>query len=1573
MKNSQPKQVVCLGVFNPDGAMLWGRRKDNSSWTTIAGSMEGDESPTEAAIREAKEEGDLDLTEEDCQYIGCKHIKSGEMIVHVFKVKAPADYVPSCKNDPDDEFVEDSLKFVDIKHGLPAKIANNLHIPEGHNVLLQLMPIEYLDLIKTEDAQLVAGLSAKPTGPKPVKAKAKPEPEKNLIVTHNLSEAGLHHAHELGGLAAPSIAIAHKDHPLSSFGEITLVGDHTLVDPKQGVPVFDADVYSPRHPRAKFALNEKKWTNFARDLREHAKLVDKNGADQGIETDLLASGKLTDPRYVGDTPNKVLSSLFLKEKGIAVPTQTRPKKIDRHEWVVSPHVQQLRGTPALSRNIVFGSPEHKTLSDAVKKAIESHNFAGNRTDLDEEVVQRLVRAPEYDYLFDNGQLNYGAMDRIVTQANKVGETEHDPDHYNEQVSKLIEPHKEDFDHWKASKEKELVGDRYIPKRVDTINGPRDRKLPYTLSNIVKEVTKKPVRGGENFNYGLGSTRAIGAKKFRSVEDIQKDRHKVIDNKSFKAQCEQLDNEFTDFLSANDLSSSPVLEAMGESYKKGKYLSRELKESGLDLQPHQVAKIAEFAHRLRNLPTEYFEAKPQRAVGLHEFKGAVVPHTASEHTKQLLRNMGLHVETYDSSDQATNDDGSNNQRRDAINKIAQMKALHLSDASQYKLETVTKTGIDIQPESFDEENWEDNEAPAEDLSKSLSDIPKGKKLTSTHWGPVHSYTHMLPPELVKDGYRMTVETRDFGDPGEHGIGAKIWHKAKEAGMVSGMLHFKPSVARVRFSSVDNPHRGKGLGKLAYEALLVHAKHLGIGRVKGDEHSTAASAVHQHLSQKHGMDYKPEASTVGDKQPGDFDSRFAPYEYVLKGEDLKKVGLTSEDTARRMTPHKIYGSEAQHKVETYDTNTDLGGGRIYHHVYHQPVGQSGYVSTFHELTNSPTPLAGERFASSASGTTPASQYNVDRGLPWNDEHPVVQHGETATARHLIGQGYGTLLYKQMVKTHGRMASDTHVSLGAHKTWQKLTQDPELSVKLATEPKHLHYAEYNGPKPTPISVIRGDGRSLDEQLAQPESPYETEVKSYGNRMIAHTKLKGSDENIAGIEGFVHPNKKELYALANHKGGCNFHSFDHPSAKNLAVRALEQHTGLPMGRRDEWEHPKADQVQKGENLNVIKEALRNAPEHQRSSMTDWHDMGDDALAELVCEGLLDVDHVLLNGPSSYALETLANCPDKKVSLPAKIVRGLGEDVDHVLLYDPKLVPWKYASYGFRNQYLSLAKDKLPHNVFDAACRYMKAVKPVSTRAAISVPGQLAKSFAPTTEQLLEWVVVNEPLSKSFKHQLMGLAAASILSGSVQAQPKDPIQMDQTKGFGATSADAQTVHVPGKFEAKRSWTMQGLHPELVALAGNESAGGKLWGHAAHSGGEFETAYGPLGMKPSTGLEHFVNDPTLRKIYPNIAPLSQHPLELKKNPQVQAAFLKEFQTNPHLYNTVAGKEWNRLKSVFNGNIGHSALGWRWGENGARKQIETGLTPESEKYIQDFHKHYGRVVNDRAADIISKMPQMAKVQ
>ena len=104
-----------------------------------------------------------------------------------------------------------------------------------------------MDLRKAETSPIIE--PPKPPKKLSIAHQPKEATEKNLLVVHNLSQDKLQHAHELGGLAAPSIAIHHKDHPFSSFGDISLVAHPSLVDPERGVPVFNADAYTVRHPK----------------------------------------------------------------------------------------------------------------------------------------------------------------------------------------------------------------------------------------------------------------------------------------------------------------------------------------------------------------------------------------------------------------------------------------------------------------------------------------------------------------------------------------------------------------------------------------------------------------------------------------------------------------------------------------------------------------------------------------------------------------------------------------------------------------------------------------------------------------------------------------------------------------------------------------------------------------------------------------------------------------------------------------------------------------------------------------------------------------------------------------------------------------------------------------------------------------------------------------------------------------------------------------------------------------------------------------------------------------------------
>ena len=93
---------------------------------------------------------------------------------------------------------------------------------------------------------------------------------RDLMATHNISAAGILHADKLGGLPWASFAVTRANQPLTGFGEVTLIGDSDLADPKgrKKAKVFGADIYSPRQPRPVYKIRrdaiDEMWAPFAR-------------------------------------------------------------------------------------------------------------------------------------------------------------------------------------------------------------------------------------------------------------------------------------------------------------------------------------------------------------------------------------------------------------------------------------------------------------------------------------------------------------------------------------------------------------------------------------------------------------------------------------------------------------------------------------------------------------------------------------------------------------------------------------------------------------------------------------------------------------------------------------------------------------------------------------------------------------------------------------------------------------------------------------------------------------------------------------------------------------------------------------------------------------------------------------------------------------------------------------------------------------------------------------------------------------------------------------------------------------
>lgn len=170
-------------------------------------------------------------------------------------------------------------------------------------------------------------------------------------------------------------------------------------------------------------------------------------------------------------------------------------------------------------------------------------------------------------------------------------------------------------------------------------------VPHTLENVVK-ILKKELRGGENFNYGVGSLRAKFTPQFKSVADIQKNKDRLVSKEQFESVKKEIDNEFFEVGKAmgESLNLDTVIAILEDAPKMG--LVRAASDFKVELSDDAKAKAVAFLDRLHHLPTEYFEAKILRDVDLAEFSGAVIPASTPKEVRDLLTARGVPFTEYE---------------------------------------------------------------------------------------------------------------------------------------------------------------------------------------------------------------------------------------------------------------------------------------------------------------------------------------------------------------------------------------------------------------------------------------------------------------------------------------------------------------------------------------------------------------------------------------------------------------------------------------------------------------------------------------------------------------------------------------------------------------------------------------------------------------------------------------------------------------------------------------------------------------------------------------------------------------
>lgn len=468
--------------------------------------------------------------------------------------------------------------------------------------------------------------------------------DKDLVVYHNVSTGKLREAIKLGGLPMPSLAITKRDIPFGDFGEITLIGDKDMIDPRKSRSneVFSRDAYTVRKPVVNYEVPAKIDSDaFHKKYEETRKFLKKNSIDVGEinfsfydgEESLAAMENNIAIKYYY-VKNVLKKDIPIKERTVTPPVRgerlfkeypklihalksSKVKKGDFSEvdQAARPYFDEMRQDIAMGKGLVGRS----------KRVLAKWTTNGHINE--EGVKELLLRLSTYEE--DKKKKPYKEVDR--------------QDFVKDLRKTIEEAGIERFTAFVRSEFDSLYKDRYLWD-----NG---KKYAFNIDNIVKLMKK--YRGTNNegpggINYGFNSLLAFLSKKFTSIRDIKNHESLLAPNKKELARYKKAEDMYNRLIDeAAELRGSYGMDLdmnLAELMKD----TRDGKEDlhGFPEDKKFLQHIKDFLKEADKVTTDYFEAKPARKVTFDEFSGAVIPKGTSEETVAFLESQGIEVREYD---------------------------------------------------------------------------------------------------------------------------------------------------------------------------------------------------------------------------------------------------------------------------------------------------------------------------------------------------------------------------------------------------------------------------------------------------------------------------------------------------------------------------------------------------------------------------------------------------------------------------------------------------------------------------------------------------------------------------------------------------------------------------------------------------------------------------------------------------------------------------------------------------------------------------------------------------------------
>ena len=514
---------------------------------------------------------------------------------------------------------------------------------------------------------------------------------KDLVAVHNLTAENLQEALELGGMPSPSIAVVKAQEGHTKYGPISLVFNSDTIDPmvNRANRIYGSDAWTPTRPNVEYKVKPDKARALNAELAELSRKTAggefaRSNAITGI-MDMEASDK--SPKQLAEklAQNPSVKAAYLADIGETVDVAMKQEErftasqVRRSEKTI----EAVGGEEAL-RNIIEtdrANDNHDLAHTVLEKVREAEKaWAMEEFGWSEEKAQKKaerVIPPKLLILLNN------AYDYMVTE-DKGGKLVRDTDTMLKEVQEKAPD--QDVEEWILPKVEKILGEKgiYNGKEVYTRNGNRrsfaQLHNPYTLQNLVEAMNQQNARGEGAWGLSANTLMSTATAEYQNLDEVRADKSRLqqIPEEEYKALLEQADGQISDILDKLRRETTPhadnsfeereilggILMQAAQGKQTAAAIGKAFAKEGYTIGKDTAQMILNLYKNVAAIPTGYFEAKPQRAVGFDEVRAAILPDNTSSTLIDSLKETGIDVKLYKAGDDA--------QRTALLNKVPNVR-------------------------------------------------------------------------------------------------------------------------------------------------------------------------------------------------------------------------------------------------------------------------------------------------------------------------------------------------------------------------------------------------------------------------------------------------------------------------------------------------------------------------------------------------------------------------------------------------------------------------------------------------------------------------------------------------------------------------------------------------------------------------------------------------------------------------------------------------------------------------------------------------------------------------------------